>query len=153
MLNKIQRFFDDILANEQVSSDELSLDIACAVLLVEVMKADGLITNEEQQHVATVLTKHFPLTPIEVDDLINAAIELSENANDFYRFTSTINKQYSPEQKVHMVEILWQLALADGELAAVEQHIIRKIADLLHLRHNEYMQAKTNALNAQDQSS
>jgi len=146
MMNKIQRFLNDIFTEQCISHSEVSLDIACAVLLVEVMKADNLITIQEQQHIAKVLTVQFSLTPLEVDDLINSAIELSENANDFYQFTSVINKQYTPEQKVKIIEILWKLALSDGELAAIEQHVIRKIADLLHLRHQEYTLAKSNAL-------
>lgn len=153
MLNKIQRFFDNAFNQAQIESDEISLDIACAVLLVEVMKADGLMTDDEQEHVAKALTKHFPLTPLEVDDIINQALALSENANDFYQFTSVLNKQYSPAQKIHIVELLWQLAFSDGELAAIEQHIIRKIADLLHLRHGEYIQAKSSAQQAFDNPS
>lgn len=153
MLSKIQRFFENAINQQHIDTDDVSLDIACAVLLIEVMKADGLMTSDEQEHVATALTKHFPLTPIEVDDLINQALALSESANDFYQFTSVLNKQYSPQQKVHMVELLWQLALSDGELAAIEQHVIRKIADLLHLRHGEYIQAKSKAQQAIDNPS
>ncbi|REL36841.1 TerB family tellurite resistance protein [Thalassotalea euphylliae] len=145
MLNKIQQFFNDVFQEQAVEEDKLNLDIACAVLLVEVMKADGLMDDNEQQHIKQILAGHFSLTDDEVSDIVTQAIELSENATDFHRFTSVLNQHYSPSQKVTMVETLWQLALADGELAAIEQHVIRKIADLLHLRHSEYTQAKLQA--------
>mgnify|MGYP003638398853 CR=1 FL=1 len=79
------------------------------------------------------------------EDLSPQADEISleiENATDFYQFTSTINENYSLEQRVKMLELLWQVAYADGELASIEEHIIRKISDLLHLRHSEYIQTK-----------
>ncbi|WP_448213627.1 tellurite resistance TerB family protein [Colwellia sp. MEBiC06753] len=145
MINKIQRFFEQVFAEQSLPEEALDVEIACAVLLVEVMKADGLITDDELSIVATTLTQYFSLTPIEVDDIIEQAIALSENANDFYQFTSTLNKHYNPEQKTKIVSILWQLAQADGEVVAIEQHVIRKIADLLHLRHSEYTQAKAMA--------
>ena len=151
MLNKIQKFFKDVFEDSSVEHDTISLDIACAVLLVEVMKADGLLAEEEQVHIATVLTKHFPLSPIEVDDLIEQAMALSDNANDFYQFTSVLNKHYKIEEKIQIVELLWQLALADGNIAAIEQHVIRKIADLLHLRQGEFINAKVNAQKAFEQ--
>jgi len=141
MLNKIQQFFTTLT---QVSDQQAthSLETACAVLLCEVMKSDGLMAASEQQHMATVLIKEFALTPIEVDDIIENAIYLSENASDFYQFTSILNKHYSVEQRVTMVELLWQLAFADGELSSIEEHTIRKVADLLHLRQSEFIATK-----------
>lgn len=145
MLNKIQQFFNDIFQEQIVEEDKPSLDIACAVLLVEVMKADGLMDDNEQHRMQQILAEQFSLADDEVNDIVTHAIALSENATDFHRFTSVLNQHYSPSQKVTMVKMLWQLALADGELAAIEQHVIRKIADLLHLRHSEYTQAKLQA--------
>jgi uncharacterized tellurite resistance protein B-like protein len=69
---------------------------------------------------------------------------LRESATDFFQFTSKINENYSLEQRIKMLELLWQVAYADGELASIEEHIIRKIADLLHLRHSEFIQTKLN---------
>ena len=67
---------------------------------------------------------------------------VSENANDFYQFTSKLNQHYSLDDRIKIVTLLWQVAYADGELASIEEHIIRKIADLLHLRHSEYIATK-----------
>ncbi|WDD99539.1 TerB family tellurite resistance protein [Thalassomonas actiniarum] len=143
MLTKITLFFqflNDGTASE--NEQEISLEIACAVLLCEVMRADGHFDPQEQAHISKILMTQFQLTPAEVAEIIDQAIKLSEHATDFYQFTSKINQHYSLEQRINMVCLLWQLAYADGELAAIEEHIIRKIADLLYLNHHEYIQAK-----------
>ncbi|WP_281559690.1 TerB family tellurite resistance protein [Thalassomonas sp. RHCl1] len=143
MLTKITMFFqflNDGAASE--NEQEISLEIACAVLLCEVMRADEHFDPQEQAHINKILMAQFQLTPAEVDEIIDQAIKLSEHATDFYQFTSKINRHYSLEQRINMVCLLWQLAYADGELAAIEEHIIRKISDLLYLNHQEYIQAK-----------
>ncbi len=143
MFNKISNFFNALLANENnKTSDELSLEISCAVLLCEVMRADSVFTEKEQDELSAILAKQFNLTSQEVEAILEQAFELSENANDFYQFTSKLNQYYSLESRIKIVTLLWQVAYADGELANIEEHIIRKIADLLHLRHSEYIATK-----------
>ena len=143
MLNKITIFFNTLLNVEENKADSsLSIEIACAVLLCEVMRADSIFTEKEQNELSTILTTQFDLTTQEVSDILEQAFELSENASDFYQFTSTLNQYYSLDERIKIVTLLWQVAYADGELANIEEHIIRKIADLLHLRHSEYIATK-----------
>lgn len=150
MLNKISAFFTELVEDlqnntEQQKNTELSLEICCAVLLCEVMRADSAFTEEEQTALSTILSKQFNLTATEVSDILEKAFELSENASDFYQFTSKINQYYSLDERIKIVTLLWKVAYADGELANIEEHIIRKIADLLHLRHSEYIATKITA--------
>ena len=143
MLNKITIFFNTLLNVEENKADSsLSIEIACAVLLCEVMRADSVFTEKEQNELSTILTTQFDLTAQEVSTILEQAFELSENASDFYQFTSTLNQYYSLDERIKIVTLLWQVAYADGELANIEEHIIRKIADLLHLRHSEYIATK-----------
>ena len=144
MLSKINAFFQSLgeESNQQVS--EISLEIACSVLLCEVMLADGQLDESEQNKLSTILSQQFQLSNEEVKDIIQRSLTICENATDFYQFTSKINDNYSTEQRIAMLELLWKVAYADGELASIEEHIIRKIADLLHLRHSEYIQTKLN---------
>ncbi|GAA6170581.1 hypothetical protein NBRC116592_02510 [Colwellia sp. KU-HH00111] len=109
------------------------------------MRADNIFTEQEQEELSAILVKHFTLSSIEVETVLEQAFELSENASDFYQFTSKLNQQLSLDQRIEIVSLLWQVAYADGELANIEEHIIRKIADLLHLRHNEYIATKISA--------
>lgn len=143
MLNKIHHFFNTLLNTDTTQeSEQLSVEVASAVLLCEVMRADGVFTEQEQNELSKILIKQFHLTSEEVDTILKQAFELSENANDFYQFTSQLNQHLSLDERIKIVALLWQVAYADGELANIEEHIIRKIADLLHLRHTEYIATK-----------
>jgi len=146
MFNKLKEFFT-LLSEEGESMEqaELSLELSCAVLLCEVVRADEEFTEQEQDKLSLLLSKQFSLSDDEVIIIVEKALHLSENASDFYQFTSKLNQHYSLEQRIKIVALLWQIAYADGELASIEEHIIRKIADLLHLRHDEYIATKINA--------
>lgn len=143
MLNRITDFLNNLLHIENIHTENtISIEIACAVLLCEVMRADHVFTENEQDKLSAILTKQFNLTEQEVTTTLEQAFQLSENANDFYQFTSKLNQHYTLDDRINIVTLLWQVAYADGELASIEEHIIRKIADLLHLRHSEYIATK-----------
>ena len=143
MIDKIGAFFKQLNTSHQnTNNQEVSLEIACTVLLCEVMKADGLLQDEEKRSLQTFISNQFNLEETEIHEIIKVALEVSDNATDFYKFTRKINQHYSIEQRIEIVGYLWKLAYADGELASLEEHIIRKVSDLLHLRHSEYIQTK-----------
>lgn len=142
MLSKISAFFQSLNDGNIDSSTDISVEISCAVLLCEVMLADGVLEQTEEAKLQKLITQQFQLAEEDVKDIIKQALALCESATDFYQFTSKINASYSVEQRIKMLELLWSVAYADGELASIEEHIIRKIADLLHLRHTEFIQAK-----------
>jgi uncharacterized tellurite resistance protein B-like protein len=147
MLTKISSFFqnlaDDLTDNNTKKNfDEVTIELACAVLLCEVMRADGHFDQKEQAKLAVLLVEQFHLNEEEVKQIIDQALIQSEQATDFYRYTSKINKHFSIEQRISIVKQLWNMAYADGELASIEEHVIRKIGDLLQLRHAEYIQTK-----------
>lgn len=157
MLSKINRFFQRLsmpldgfmpFDNQQDShsSDQpLSLEIACAVLLCEVMRADGEFNAPEQTAIQQTLSEQFSLSETEVAEIIQLALSHSEDATDFHRFTSKVNQVYSLEQRIDIVKLLWVIAQADGTISRIEEHTIRRIADLLHLRHSEYIATKPSA--------
>lgn len=148
MIKKISDFFTTLQSslNVEEPKDPLSLELSCVVLLCEVMRADGVMTQDEQVHLAVQVEKQFKLPPQEALELIEKACHLSEQAIDFHQFTSIINQQYQAPEKVTMVSLLWQLAFADGKIDNIEEHIIRRIADLLHLSRAEYIQAKNTVI-------
>lgn len=142
MLSKISAFFQSINNGTIDSSTEITIEISCTVLLCEVMLADGVHDESEKLKLQKLISAQFKLTEEEVEDTIKQALALCENATDFYQFTSKINATYSLAQRIKMLELLWSVAYADGDIASIEEHVIRKIADLLHLRHSEYIQTK-----------
>jgi|SRR5688572_20258839 len=148
MLKAIRRFFEDNIAtpaNEAL--DEHRLQVATAALLAEVMRLDG-VAAPERRAVLDAVKRRFDLTDDEATTLVDLAEAESRDAVDYYQFTSLINREFAPEQKVHIVELMWQVVYADAELSAHEHHVMRKIADLLYIPHGDYIAAKLRARDA-----
>ena len=78
-------------------------------------------------------------------ELLELAEEERSESTDYYQFTSLINNNYTPEQKVRLVELLWRIAYANETLHKYEEYLVRKIADLLHIPHSAFITAKFNA--------
>ncbi len=128
---------------------EHALQLAAAVLLVEVMRADAGLGTAERVAVVAGLRGKFPLL---ADDELARLVELAEaaarDAHDLHSFTSRINDGFAMEQKVRMIEAMWRVAYADGHLSAHENHVVWRIADLLHVPHGAYIGAKMRAKEA-----
>jgi uncharacterized tellurite resistance protein B-like protein len=124
------------------------LQLATAVLLVEVMRCDSNYTAKEREATEKALRKAFALSDAELARLMAQAEQTAQGANDYFRFTSAMNEQFSQAQKVQVVELMWQVAYADGVLDENEHHLISKIAGLLHVTHGEYIAAKMHAKEA-----
>jgi uncharacterized tellurite resistance protein B-like protein len=148
MLAAIRRFFD---ANLAAAADDApnphQLRVAAAALLVEVMRLDGADEGERAAVLDAVKAK-FGLSDAEADALVELAEAEARNAVGYYQFTSLINRQFSAAQKLRIIELMWQVAYADSTLSAHEQHVLRKIADLLYVPHGDFIAAK---LRARDQ--
>lgn len=148
MIDGIRNFFTQMIAPAAGAPGEASqhgLQVATAALLLEMMRMDSTVTTEETAAVAKALQSRFGLAAQDVDRLMVLAAEEAQQATDYFQFTSLINKHFSREQKIQMVEYLWQVAFADGHLDAHEQHFMRKIADLLYISHADYVAAKQRA--------
>ena len=87
MLSKINAFFQSLGEEGQQQSNEISLEIACSVLLCEVMLADGQLDDAEQKKLTDIISEQFQLSNEEVQDIIKHSLALCENATDFYQFT------------------------------------------------------------------
>jgi uncharacterized tellurite resistance protein B-like protein len=148
MIDGIKDFFNRFIATDNAASAaarQHALEIATAALLLEMMRMDSTVTDEETATVTSVLRNRFGLTAKELDTLLRFANEEARQATDYFQFTSLINRYYSAEQKIQVVEFLWQVAFADGHLDAHENHFMRKIGDLLYIPHADYVAAKQRA--------
>ena len=148
MIEKITAFFRSLEQQDEAQAQQhLSLELACTVLLCEVMRADGNLCAEEEIVLVHLVQAEFALSSQDAISLIDEAKVLCDDATDFQKFTSIINKSYDAQERTKIVALLWQLANADGHIDAVEEHTIRRIADLLYLRHSEYISAKSSVIN------
>jgi len=148
MLTKIQQFFQQhLLASENDPVPlEQRLQLAAAALMVEILYADEKVTTEEDQRLRRLLKKRFTLGSREIETLIELAHAEKHLATDYYAFTSLLNSHYTQQQKVKLVEDLWKLAYADDELDKFEEHLIRRLADLLHVPHRDFIRTKYRAM-------
>ena len=148
MLQTLKDLFDALTPgtpSDPPETREHSLRLATAVLLVEVMRSDTDMADSERQAVLSALRSEFSLAEDELDRLVELAEQRARDSHDFHSFTSRVNESFEHEQKVRIVELMWRVAYADGQLTAHENHVMRRIADLLHLPHGAYVNAKMRA--------
>ncbi len=146
MLRTIQSFFNTrIRRPEGVTSREAtqdSLRIATAALLIETARADHEIRDEEREAVESALEKTFGLDAEDIQKLFSLAEEEVRESAGLYQFTSLIKKGFSYDEKRAVVELLWQVVFADRVLEKHEEHLVRKVAELLHVSHRDFIEAK-----------
>ena len=147
MIDKIKSFFSKNVLEpetELTSPDQL----ATAALLIEVMVIDGDLDDQEMQSIAGTLSNMLHLSKEQIDQLIELSKEEVAEATSLYQFTKEINEHFDIEKKLSLMTAMWRVAFADGHLDKYEEKIIRRVADLLHIRHSEYIRCKANAKDA-----
>jgi uncharacterized tellurite resistance protein B-like protein len=148
MLKKLKRLFAGaaITNTEPVDSDEQRL--AAIALMVEIIAVDYQQKASEEQALLVILQREFDIDKAAAKALVNQAEQARAAATDYYRFTAEINQRYSAEQKIALIETLWRLAWADEEIHQLEEHVIRRLASLLHVSHKDFIAAKLRVLEA-----
>jgi uncharacterized tellurite resistance protein B-like protein len=149
MLKALRTFFDQHLAapaNETRADAERRAQLAAAVLLVEVARSDQNFSAAEREAVLGSVQRKFRLSPEAARELVALAETESLSAHDIYQFTSQIDATFPLDQKLRLLEELWRAAYSDSVLHEYEEHLIRRIADLLHLSHSQFINAKLRVL-------
>lgn len=149
MLDAIKKFFTSELSIAEEEDIESRLQLASAALLIELSRADFEYSSEELNAIEQALRNKFSLDEEQLVTLIALAEQENREATSLYQFTSLINDNYSAQQKFQLVKVLWEVAIADGEISKYEDHLIRKIAELIYLPHSEFIRAKVAVLGDQ----
>ena len=150
MLSSLQNLLHSFFApegNSQAQNDP-NLQLATAVLLFDVMRSDESTSDAERAQALSSLRQRFALSEDALAQLMVQAEQTARSANDYFSVTSVMNDEFTHEQKIQVVEFMWQVAYADGALDANEHHLISKIAGLLHVTHGQYIAAKMRAKEA-----
>ena len=143
MLRAIQEFFRErIAADETGKHDQHGLQLATAALLFEMLRADYNEHPDEYAALERVLQRSFSLSLAETQQLARLADQEAAEAVSLYQFTGLINQHFSAGEKIRVIEMLWQVAYADGRIDRYEEALVRKIADLMHVPHRDFIQAK-----------
>lgn len=131
MINRIKKMLTGITSPEQLQDDDLEL--AAAALLVEAAVMDGTFDDDERTVVLNLLKDRFNLTGPDADALLNDAEEAISQSNELYSLTRTIKDNFDHEQRIELIEMLWQVAYADGIVHDYESNLIRRLAGLLYV--------------------
>jgi uncharacterized tellurite resistance protein B-like protein len=147
MLRGLQSFFEQRIspllgAARGQAEVEQRLRLATAALFVEMMRADFEVTEDERHHLEKLVSETLQLDDADTRELLAAAEREVDDAVELFQFTRLIDEAFSPEQKAQVVERLWRIAWADEHVDRLEEHLVRKIANLLHVSHRDYIAAK-----------
>lgn len=143
MFEQLKRFFTD---DEAQADENLSMELATAALLIEVSKSDYEQDADEVAKIRRLLMRHFSLSQAEIDSFMDNAQQLNQDSTSLYPFTRFINDNCSNQEKYRLVLALWEVAAEDGSIDKYEEHLIRKIADLIYLPHTDFIRAKLSVI-------
>ena len=138
----------NVLANKRgsvtisVQENEERTRIAACVLLLETAHADNECTAEELSHVVEVMKDDFAISREQAEELIALAYRERDRAVDLWQFTNQINQQFGRREKLRVMEAVWRIIHADGQLEKHEDYFAHKLARLLRLKHQDMIAAK-----------
>jgi uncharacterized tellurite resistance protein B-like protein len=147
MIENIKAYFETLFSDDSTDSEphKRTIELATAVLMIEISLADDHIHEDERNTIKSVLIDHYKLSNEEIDELISSAENEVDHAVSLYEFTRLLNDTLSMPEKINIIEGLWRVAFADAVLDKYEEYYIRKIADLLYIAHSDYIQSKIKA--------
>lgn len=144
MLAKIKDFYSRLLQPQDQDQEhsEDALKLAAIALMIEVMRVDEDKSKDEVDAIIHASMVKFDIDRQQALELMELAELELKDATDYHQFTSLINQGYGAEQKQLILEFMWQVAFADGHLDKYEEHVIRKVADLLYISHPDFIRLK-----------
>ncbi|MCC2604477.1 tellurite resistance TerB family protein [Planctobacterium marinum] len=146
MIAKILGWLNDSEADAGAkNAEELTVPIATAVLYYEVLRADAQFSNDEIQAYEQKVLTEFGFAREQLAPFLQKVEAKAKDAVDYMQFTRLIHENCSLQQKRHILTSLWHLAMADGQVDPHEEHLIRKMADLMYLSHADFIQCRMSA--------
>tara|TARA_Y100000766_G_scaffold84766_1_gene72036 strand:+ start:37 stop:489 length:453 start_codon:yes stop_codon:yes gene_type:complete len=144
MIKKIKDLISNLSGKEEVAEPdkELRLNNACAALLVEVAFADKDFDQKEKESLKTSLLETYNLDEDAINEIILDADKSVEESTSLYSYTRIVNDEFEYDNKLDLLRNLWKVAFADGYLDKYEEHLLRKISDLIHISHSDYINIK-----------
>ena len=143
MLKKIKSLFfktsEEETAEVQVTQ---TIDKTCASLIIEVALADKVFDESEINLLKNMLLDTYSLKLDDANELIANAEKTVNESTSLYGYTREVNDNFDYQSKLDLLDQLWRMAFADGNIDKYEEHVVRKISDLIHISHNDFIQSK-----------
>lgn len=133
MIGWLKSFLSEPAATAHAALHDGDRIMAAAALMVEVAARDGEFSAGERAVIERLLQDHFELDDKTAVAMVDDVVALHENASDVFRFASALNRRFTPEERLEIVELLWRVVYADGEAHHYETSLMRRLAGLLHL--------------------
>jgi len=151
MMDTIKRFFNKGKANDPGNDSQTSkhdIRVATCALFVEMARIDEKFTPAEVETIISILKEKYGLSREHADTLLTEADrELAESV-DLWQFARLINENYSVDEKIEIIETLWQMVFVDGKMDRYEHYLMNKLKNLLRLSHDQLINAKIKVLHS-----
>ncbi len=144
MIDFLKKIFTENKASIDDKYDDL--EILCG-LMIEAANSDDIIDITEIDKIKLILINTFKEDPLEVETKLNQAIKNRNNSKSLHFYTSKINKTYSDQKKLILIEKLWEIILSDGNVHDYETSLIRRLSGLLYISDVNSGNARKKALN------
>ena len=144
MIDLLKKILNTTTADQK--TDSKNLELLCG-LMIEAAYTDGQIDNSELIKIKSSLVNVFNEDSKEVDLVLEEALKNKNNSKSLHYYTSFINKNFSEDKKIKLIEVLWEIVLSDGEVHDYESNLIRRLAGLLYISDVNSGNARKRALN------
>ncbi|MBI3992811.1 MAG: TerB family tellurite resistance protein [Candidatus Lambdaproteobacteria bacterium] len=148
MLDKLKAFFKSPQAPLRLGSSPQDMRMAVCAVLLEAAEVDQQVPASERRTIRELLKQEFALSDGAVEALIADTRTARNNASDLWPFTTAIARDYSPEQKLNLLQMVWQVIFADDRLDPYEEQLARRLQAMLSVNHSLLMEAKKRAREA-----
>lgn len=144
MINSIKSFFESRLATtaEDPRSTQENTNLACAALLIEVINSDHQLDERESEELLDVLQESLNVSDEDLHQLAELAEQQASQATSLYEFTRLINDNFDYGKKCDLIENMWRIAFSDEQLDKYEEHLIRRVAELIYVSHSDFIRTK-----------
>lgn len=153
---KLEQWLDRIATaldpNLPEADTALDIERVCAILLVEIARADHEIEPAERETIVRALQQAGDLAAEDLQAIVEEACSDADSTVSLYEHVRLINEQFDKERKLALVEQMWRVALADGNIDGYEEYTIRKLCDLMYIKHRDFMQAKLRVVDGEGHS-
>jgi|TARA_Y100000766_G_C18882405_1_gene594109 uncharacterized tellurite resistance protein B-like protein len=139
MFNFFKKKKSDV-ANKDI---EFELELNAAILAYEIARSDGNISKDELDVLMEEIKKISKKVNKDTSEILKIIEIYSSKSVSFHEFIEDINKNYSKEKKLSLIEFLWKTAYADGSLEVNEERLVRRIAELIRIKPSEVLKIKS----------
>lgn len=146
MIGKLRSLLAELVAEPEQQQDDTSLDLAVAVLLVEMARADHNLDDAEEREVRAQLEAAFGLTPDAAATLVMRAHDLVDDSVSLHEFTRVVHEGMEYDEKQRVIAMLWQVALTDRNLDKYEDYLIGKLGELLYVSRGDVIRLRNQVM-------